>query len=89
MQDQQSWIFLPEEVDFYTSEDGQDYMNIHSSRCDSTIYDRRILKQYATAQYPDLNTRYIRIHAKNMMLPLWHHAAGKPAWLFVDEVIVR
>ena len=89
MQDQQSWIFLPEEVDFYTSKDGQDYMNIHSSRCDSTIYDRKILKQYATAQYPDLNTRYIRIHAKNMMLPSWHQAAGKPAWLFVDEVIVR
>lgn len=89
LQDQQKWIFLPDTITFYTSEDGDDYMSIQSTKCDSTTFDPRILKQHAEAGYTDLNTRYVRVHVKRKTLPSWHRAAGKPAWLFTDEIIIK
>jgi len=28
------------------------------------------------------------VRAKNSILPEWHVGAGKPAWLFADEIAV-
>lgn len=89
LQDQLRWIFLPEEIDFYTSVDGMEYMKIHSSVCDSTRRDQSVIKKYVKADYPGLTTRHIRIHAMNRSLPEWHTAAGKPGWLFTDEIIIN
>ena len=34
--------------------------------------------------------RYVRLHAEPLgTIPDWHAAAGKTAWLFADELIVR
>lgn len=88
LQNQERWIFLPDSLAFYTSEDGKDYMIIPSSQCNDPTEDHRIMKLIVAPEYPGINTRYIKIHAMNSVLPEWHRAAGKPAWLFIDEVIV-
>lgn len=88
LQNQGSWIFPARELEFYTSVDGENFMIIPSSTCDEFIEDQRVMKISADAEYPGIDARYIRIHAKNMKLPEWHKAAGKPAWLFVDEIVV-
>lgn len=88
LQNQERWIFLPDSLEFHTSEDGKDYMIIPVSQCSDPTEDHRIMKLVVAAEYPGINTRYIRIHAMNSVLPEWHRAAGKPAWLFIDEVIV-
>jgi len=88
LQNQTDWIFLPQEVEFYTSLDGEDYMLIQTSLCEDLTEDRKIMMISAEARYPGDNVRYIKVHAKNNILPDWHPGAGKPAWLFVDEVVV-
>jgi len=88
LQNQQDWIFAPINVVFLTSLNGVDYMNITNNLCQGVEKDERIMKVYAMAQYPGLKTRYIIVKAKNILLPEWHPGAGKPAWLFVDEIEV-
>ena len=34
--------------------------------------------------------RFLKVIARNTgVCPTWHSAAGKPAWLFADEIVVR
>ncbi|MCK5338927.1 MAG: sulfatase-like hydrolase/transferase [Bacteroidales bacterium] len=88
LQNQERWIFLPDSMEFHTSEDGVDYMIIPVAQCGDQTEDHRILKRVATPEYPGISTRYIKIHVMNNVLPAWHRNAGKPAWLFVDEIVV-
>jgi hypothetical protein len=38
----------------------------------------------------DSQGRYVRVHAENVgKIPGWHRAAGRRAWLFVDEILVN
>ncbi len=89
LQDQQRWIFPPKTVEFMTSQNGMEYMSITNALCNELNKDDKIMKRIAHAAYPGLETRFIKIKAKNITLPEWHGGAGKPAWLFVDEVIVN
>jgi arylsulfatase A-like enzyme len=88
LQHQQNWIFPPLRVEFLTSLNGQDYMNITAELCSGFEKEDLVEKITAMAVYPDLETRYIMVKAKNNILPEWHAGAGKPGWLFVDEIIV-
>ena len=89
LQNQQDWIFAPVTVEFLTSLDGKEYMSITSDMCAESEKDDRIMKMYAMADYPGLKTRYIRVKAANCKLPDWHPGKGRPAWLFVDEIVVE
>jgi hexosaminidase len=88
MQNQTNWIFFPQELEFHTSLDGSDYMIIPVSLCGEIEEDKEVKKVSARAEYPDEEVRYIKILAKNILIPDWHPGAGKPAWLFIDEVVV-
>jgi len=88
LQNQTNWIFLPLELEFHTSLDGVDYMVIPVTLCGEIENDNKIIKVFAKAEYPEAELRYIRLIAKNNIIPDWHPGAGKQAWLFVDEVIV-
>lgn len=88
LQHQQNWIFLPMKIEFLTSLDGQEYMNITREFCSGLEKNDRVEKIQIRTEYADLETRYIKLKAKNCILPEWHSGAGKPAWLFVDEITV-
>lgn len=46
--------------------------------------------QYLPAQFKSVKARYVKVKAKNCLTPpYWHHAAGLPAWIFIDEIIVH
>lgn len=89
LQDQSAWIFAPINVEFLTSSNGMEYMNITNNLCQGLEKDDKVMKVYAMAEYHKLTARYIKVKAKNTLLPEWHAGAGKPAWLFVDEIIVN
>jgi hexosaminidase len=65
-----------------------EYMSITNNLCQGPEKDDKVMKVYARAEYPNLITRHIKVKAKNTVLPEWHPGAGKPAWLFVDEIEV-
>ena len=91
LQDVNSWIFFPVEVEFYTSSDGENYtlagVSIHEvSQKDYTI---RTLEQWSDLD-PSVSARYVKVVAKTAgICPEWHPGAGKKCWIFVDEIKVK
>jgi predicted alpha-1,2-mannosidase len=91
LQDVRSWIFFPEEVRFFASKDGKTFEPIGVSIHEVSLKDEtiRTLEQWVNPENP-LQARYIRVVAKNIgVCPPWHPGAGKPSWIFVDEISVN
>ncbi|GJQ20070.1 MAG: alpha-1 2-mannosidase [Bacteroidia bacterium] len=88
LQDENSWIFFPEEVRFSFSKDGSSYdapVTIRNDVLPSA--PGGLLKEFTVPGKP---ARFIRVHAKNIgFCPAWHKGAGGKAWLFVDEIVVK
>jgi predicted alpha-1,2-mannosidase len=90
LQDQRSWIFMPEKVEFSVSDNNLDFQTfaiIENSTSDSiseaVIWDfkKEGLKEKG---------RYIRMKAYNRgTCPEWHVGAGDKAWIFIDEISVE
>jgi hypothetical protein len=90
LQDQNSWIFMPEWVQFEISADSIHFETL--KRIESDVDEKAeggIVKDFET-RISRQNVRYIRVYAKNKAFcPDWHKGAGEPAWIFVDEVWVK
>ncbi|MBN8589840.1 MAG: family 20 glycosylhydrolase [Rhodothermia bacterium] len=84
-----SWILLPKEVLFSTSSDGQTWRT--PARLTHAESPRRLegFRYVFTQPLDGVSARYLRITAKRETLPDWHNGRGTPAWVFLDEVIVR
>lgn len=90
LQDQNSWIFMPTNVVFQISLDGEKFYSVAGiinnvpERDDGGIikeFEKKNINQQA---------RFVRVFAKNIGLcPEWHKGAGNPAWIFVDEIIIK
>ncbi len=89
LQEIKSWVFLPEEVQFYSSLDGENFELL--SAIVSTIPENRESTFIETfkLEFEPVKSRYIKVVAKNRgICPDWHPGATYPAWIFCDEVIV-
>ena len=90
LQDQRSWIFMPEYVAFSISTDGRNFTEVGQDTNDISADDDGTLLKDFKVQVPGIRTRYIRVFAKNRMVcPEWHPGAGGKAWIFADEILVR
>ena len=85
-----SWIFLPTQVKFEVSPDGEHYSVLEVVENDISPYERtRMVKQFTTTKAAK-DVRFIRVHAENLgVCPPGHSGEGRPAWLFVSEIIVK
>lgn len=91
LQDQNSWIFMPVEVEFYVSNNGKDFKR-------TSVIENDIPQDHHGPIIKDFEAkigqkaRYIKIVAKNLQYcPSWHKGypfKGK-AFIFVDEIIVE
>lgn len=88
LEEQRSWIFLPQSMEVYVSEDGKNYQ----------LFGKRTLtpSKVEGAHIEDLtisgkgNARFVKVVVKNYgKLPQWHLSAGEQAWLFIDEIWVK
>jgi hexosaminidase len=49
-----------------------------------------ILQQFEVVAAAGTRARFVRITARNGgRLPAWHPGAGRPSWVFADEIVVR
>ncbi|MEJ2614619.1 MAG: FN3 associated domain-containing protein [Ignavibacteriaceae bacterium] len=88
--DQNAWIFLPEEVEVYYSENGKDFIPLKKIDLDAKEPSKLKQIKNITLSFNKINTRYIRVRAKNIKTcPEWHKGAGGNAWLFADEILIR
>lgn len=84
-------VFFPEKVSFYGSNDGQRYTLLGEAPSKSPLNRESKINdiQYFNLKFPEKDFRYIKIAGLNRKVaPDWHHAAGLPAWIFIDEVEV-
>ncbi|MBO4586157.1 MAG: GH92 family glycosyl hydrolase [Bacteroidales bacterium] len=88
-QDARSWIWMPTYVEFWTSEDGDNYT--FAGRVDTPVAQEDLVIQVWDAEIPvDCTARYVKVHAANIgTIPSWHPGAGYPGFIFVDEVWAR
>lgn len=89
LQDAQSWIFFPSEIELSWSADGKRFAKpeIHTlkEKKDSGIRIQREL-----FQFEEIRARYIRVKVINVKeCPEWHQSAGSKSFLFVDEIVVN
>ena len=89
LQDQYSWIFLPEEFEVAISHDGKTFITV-GKKSNKIINEREIkIKSYNITFYPK-EVRYLKITAKNIKTcPDWHPGAGFSSWIFCDEIVVE
>ncbi|MDZ7743849.1 MAG: GH92 family glycosyl hydrolase [Bacteroidota bacterium] len=89
LQDQKSWIFMPERVHFYLSANGKNYKHIGSiENTIDPLATGGIIEEFVFGGI-NKKARYARIVAENIgSCPDWHPGAGNKAWIFVDEVRV-
>lgn len=89
LQDQKSWIFMPEQVEFLISDDGKKFKSIGVIK--NTISqetEEPVIHEFSIDK--NISTRYIKMIAKKIDgCPNWHVGAGEPAWIFCDEIVIE
>jgi len=90
LEDQNSWIFKPEEVIFEVSQKPYDFKTVAIIRNRSPErMDEPVIHEYLKTRLR-LTSRYIKVIAKNIgVCPEWHKGAGNKAWIFADEITVN
>lgn len=86
LQDQNSWIFMPQSVSFDVSTDNMNWKEV--GRVVSMVKDTQegsIVRPFSVKW--NGKARYIRVRAKQYgKLPAWHLGAGGDSWIFADEL---
>lgn len=91
LQQSGSWALLPRRVSFAVSDDGKTWRTLQSTPIDVQPMDLRVIVRTVRfdAATP-VTARYLRVTAQNYgLLPVGHEGAGKPAFLFTDEILVQ
>ncbi len=91
LQDEHSWIFLPEMFTVEYSVDGEKYMPALVAKTATSPLKEGQLSEQLTVTFPAaVEVKSIRFTAKNRgVCPAGHISAGGKSWIFVDEVIIQ
>ncbi|MGD9346488.1 MAG: GH92 family glycosyl hydrolase [Candidatus Aminicenantes bacterium] len=90
LQDQNSWIFMPLEVEFAVSDDGQNFRIIGISTNDIPPEKEGAIRKDFSVSFQPIQSRFVRIKAKNRKkCPSWHEGADNKAWIFADEIVIE
>ncbi|MES2773093.1 MAG: FN3 associated domain-containing protein [Bacteroidota bacterium] len=90
LQDQGSWIFLPERIELYAlNEVTKQYHLIHEKKitCDKTATKEPVPLDMPAGR--GVNAKELRLVLYPVKkIPDWHDGKGNTAWLFIDEINV-
>ncbi len=89
LQENYSWIFLPQEVEFSVSVDGKNYTKVKTIQ--NIVPDKKegVFVEPFKAEFKPVRARYVKVFANSMKTcPKWHPGVGNPSWIFCDEVVV-
>ncbi|MBC7847078.1 MAG: family 20 glycosylhydrolase [Flavobacterium sp.] len=84
------WIFGPKQFIIFLSDDGLNFTQVYNKDIEMAMQGDNAKILNLKANFVSQNARYIKIVAPiNEKIPQWHYAAGKPTFLFVDEIVVN
>ena len=85
IQDIRPWIWLPENVQYFTSTDGINYELLETVTHD-TPEDQYEKSVHRFTTNTEAKARYLMVRANPRgKIPDWHLGAGNNRWTFVDE----
>ncbi len=89
LQDQNSWIFMPTEVIFEISSDGNRFETV--GRVETTTPPEKDGGLVETFQaQSNKKAKFVRVTGINRKVcPDWHQGAGGKAWVFADEISIN
>ncbi len=90
LQDTNSWIWIPQQVEFDISSDGITFEKIGlQNRTTNEHAAGASIENFSCFLRPSA-TRYIKVKTRSLFqCPAWHKGAGGKAWIFADEIVVR
>jgi predicted alpha-1,2-mannosidase len=89
LQDQNSWIFMPTEVQFLYSEDGKNFIPLSTEQNKIEAKAAGTILQDFSSQ-TTCKARYIKVIAVNRgTCPDNHPGKGNRAWIFSDEIVIE
>ena len=84
------WIMPPRGVRVLLSKDGQKFEPVAELSVPGLAEPTPPALNAHLLEFSPQKTRFIKLVVERTLeLPAWHPGAGKPAWLFVDEVSIR
>jgi hypothetical protein len=90
LQNMAAQIFFPDSVEYALSTDDSMWTTLPAGRPAVPPTERGVIVKEMGIEIPSTEARYVRLRAKNLgVCPPWHVAAGREAWIFIDEVIVE
>jgi hexosaminidase len=86
-----SWIVYPDTLELFRSSDGDRWELVHRKILDRPVVQDASSRELFPFDLPaDFRARWLRVVAKGgKRLPAWHSAAGQPAWIFADEIVIE
>lgn len=85
-----SWIFVPENVEFYISNDEVQWKQVYNTTYKNMEILTKASIQNFKKEHIDQEARFIKVIARAIKTnPEWHRGAGQPCWVFTDEIIVK
>ena len=89
LENQSSWIFLPQEVKYFISNDDKNFREISSFSQNIKPNLNMEAKEF-NKSFINESCRFIKIAAKNIKIcPPWHQGKGGKAWIFIDEIYIK
>lgn len=85
-----SWIFFPKGMQVWTSENGQNFKEVHRQSYPTSEGPTEAKLANFTEQFTTTKARFVRVKVEsNLVNPAWHPAPGEACWVFVDEILVE
>jgi sialidase-1 len=90
LSDHGSWIFMPDSIEVYCSEDGKDFTLKNTKRLNSTKEGDTTSLHFEEVTFPKDKAKFVKVVLKNIpSIPDWHDGKGTPPWLFIDEILIE
>jgi len=89
VQDIRAWIWMPVEVSYYISSDGENFNRV--ARILNTVANDDFTPVLRELSAPvNRRARFVKVKATNFgVIPQWHLGAGNDAYIFVDEIVIK
>jgi predicted alpha-1,2-mannosidase len=90
MQDENSWIFLPKNLQVEISADGIVFEPVGTVQNEVLPTEKGVIQKDFSVLLSGISARYVRVHGVSLgQCPAGHKGVGNPCWLFTDEIIVE
>lgn len=89
-QDVRAWIWMPRNVEFAVSTNGDTFTPIGNVANTVDVQDYEVQTKDFTICIKPRRVRYVRVTARQFgTIPAWHLGAGGQSFIFIDEIWVN